>query len=237
MRSKTGDGSTLLSVAGPDLTVYAYCDEIWVNPGEAIMQTANQQLNEMHQTVRQLVQTIAQTEARHERAMRRQRWLFLLVAMLFSLAFYMTKEPGAAVFAQAPAQSPPQTVNGDPESRAAMREELINALPDEKRQRLDRFEQEVKWVSQYMQTWDKGMEGAVVALMLYKMSNSMESVPQMYDQMKVMNSLMTAMPVMATEMQRMNANMSVITANMGVMTHNMDSTMGRMGRSMPWMPW
>jgi len=35
-------------------------------------------------------------------------------------------------------------------------------------------------------------------------------------------------------MQRMSANLAVITANMGVMTHNMDSTMGRMGRMMPW---
>jgi len=201
------------------------------------MQMTNQQLNEMHQTVRQLAETLAHTEVRHERAMRRQRWLFLLIAMLIVLAFYMTREPGATVFAQVPAQFPPKTENLDPESRATMREELIKGLPDEKRQRLDRFEQEVKWVSQYMQTWDKGMEGAVVALMLYKMSNSMESVPQMYDQMKVMNSLMTSMPAMATEMQRMNANMSVITANMGIMTHNMDSTMGRMGRSMPWMPW
>jgi hypothetical protein len=56
------------------------------------------------------------------------------------------------------------------------------------------------------------MEGAVVALMLYEIGHSMESVPDMNDQMKVMNSLMKAMPVMATEMQRMNANMSVITA-------------------------
>lgn len=201
------------------------------------MQTTSQQLNEMHQTVTELARTLAQAEARHERAMRRQRWLFLLFAMLFFLVFYMMKEPGARVFAQTPAQLPSQTQNLDPESRAAVRDELMKALPDEKRQRLDRFEQEVKWVSQYMQTWDKGMEGAVVALMLYKMSNSMESVPQMFEQMKTMNALMTAMPLMATEMQRMNANMSAITANMGVMTRNMDSTMGRMGRSMPWMPW
>jgi hypothetical protein len=201
------------------------------------MQTTDEQLNEMHQTVRQLAQTLAQTEARHERAMRRQRWLFLLVAMLFVLAFYMTKEPSAALFAQVPEQFPPQTATLDPQSRAAMREELIKELPEEQRQSLKKFEQEVKWVNQYMQTWDKGMEGAVVALMLYKMGKSMESVPAMYEQMEVMNSLMKAMPVMATEMQRMNANMSVITANMGVMTNNMDSTMGRMGRSMPWMPW
>ncbi len=204
------------------------------------MQTTNQQLNEMHRTVQQLVQTFAQTEARHERAMRRQRWFFLLVAVPLVLAFYMTKEPSATVFAQAPVQFPPptvQTANLDPETRATMREELIKGLPDDKRQKLHRFEQEVNWVSQYMQTWDKGMEGAVVALMLYTMSNNMESVPQMHDQMKVMNSLMTAMPMMATEMQRMNANISVMSANMSVMTRDMDSTMGRMGRAMPWIPW
>ena len=149
----------------------------------------------------------------------------------------MTKEPNATAFAQMPEQLTPQTEKLDPQTRAAMRETLIKQLPEENRQRLNKFEQEVKWVSQYMQTWDKGMEGAVVALMLYNMGTSMESVPRMHDQMKIMNSLMNAMPVVATEMQRMNANMSVITANMGVMTHNMDSTMGRMGRSMPWMPW
>ena len=51
-----------------------------------------------------------------------------------------------------------------------------------------------------------------------------------------MNSLMRSLPVMTTEMQRMSANIAVTTANMGVMTRDMDSTMGRMGRMMPWMP-
>jgi len=201
------------------------------------MQTSDEQLSEMHKTVRQLVQTLEHIEARHEKATRRQRWFFLWAATLVALVFCMTKEPVATAFAQAPAQLTPQTAAPDPQTRAAMREELVKQLPDENRKRLDQFEQEVKWVSQYMQTWDTGMQGAVVALMLYKMGQSMESVPGMYDQMKVMNSLMTAMPVMATEMQRMNANISVMTANMGVMTQNMDSTMGGMGRSMPWMPW
>jgi hypothetical protein len=201
------------------------------------MQPTNEQLNEMNQTVRQLARIFAQTETHHERAMRRQRWLLLLVTMLFALAFYITREPSATAFAQVPAHLTPKNTQLDPQSRAAMRETLIAQLPEENRQRLIGFEQQVQWVSQYMQTWDEGMEGAVVALMLYNMGKSMEAVPKMHEQMKVMNSLMNAMPVMATEMQRMNANMSVITANMGVMTHNMDSTMGRMGRSMPWMPW
>jgi hypothetical protein len=201
------------------------------------MQTTNEQLNEMQQTVRQLSRTLAQTEARHERTMRRQRWLLLLAAMLFAVAFHMTRSPGATAFAQVPAQLTSQTAQPDPQTRAAKRETLIEQFPEETRQRLAEFEQQVEWLSQYMQTWDEGQAGAVVALMLKRIGDNMDAVPKMHQEMQVMNSLMNSMPIVATEMQRMNANMSVITANMGVMTHNMDSTMGRMGRSMPWMPW
>lgn len=201
------------------------------------MQTLNEQFIQMNQTVCNLVHTLAQAEARHERAMRRQRWLLFGVVALFAVLFWMGKDPGSIAHAQIPVPSGTSNVQLDPETRARMREALIEQLPDEEREKLYVFEQEVKWVNQYMQTWDEGMEGAVVALILRDMANSMESVPGMYEQMQVMNSLMNAMPVVATEMQRMNANMSVITANMGVMTQNMDSTMGRMGRSMPWMPW
>ena len=201
------------------------------------MQPTNEQFIQMNQTVHQLAHTLAQTEARHERAMRRQRWLLIGVVTLFAIMFYVSKEPGSSAFAQVPAQPDASTAQLDPQARAATRNALIGQLPEEQRQRLEDFEQEVKWVSQYMQTWDEGMAGAVVALMLRNMANSMESIPKMHEQMQVMNSLMNAMPVVATEMQRMNANMSVITANMGVMTNNMDSTMGRMGRSIPWMPW
>ena len=201
------------------------------------MQTSNEQFIKMSRTVRELAQALAQANTDHQRAMRRQRWLVLGVAFLCAFAVYLLKEPGASAFAQTTPPSTLQTTPLDPQSREARRAALMEQLPEDKRKRLEAFEQQVEWVSQYMQTWNKGMEGAVVALMLYEIGHSMESVPEMNEQMQVMNSLMKAMPVMATEMQRMNANMSVITANMGVMTQNMDSTMGRMGRSMPWMPW
>jgi hypothetical protein len=201
------------------------------------MQTSNEQFNQMSQAVRELSHALVQANTDLQRAMRRQRWLVLGVVFLCAFAIYLPKEPRASAFAPATTQSTLQTVQLDPQSREALRTALLEQLPEGQRKRLEAFEQQVKWVSQYMQTWDKGMEGAIVALMLYEIGHSMESVPDMNEQMKVMNSLMNAMPVMATEMQRMNANMSVITANMGVMTQNMDSTMGRMGRSMPWMPW
>jgi ADP-ribosylglycohydrolase len=121
-----------------------------------------------------------------------------------------------------------------PQSSAAKRKALIAQLPEEKRQEIEEFQQRVEWVSQYMQTWDEGQAGAVVALMLSRIGDNMDAVPKMHQEMKTMNSLMKSMPIVAVEMQRMNANISLITANMGVMTHNMDSTMGRMGRWAPW---
>jgi hypothetical protein len=157
--------------------------------------------------------------------------------MLFAVVLHMARSPGATAFAQVPAQLPTQTAQLDPQTRAAMRETLIDQLPEETRQRLAEFEQQVEWLGKYMQTWDEEQAGAVVALMLKRIGDSMDAVPKMHQEMQVMNSLMNSMPVVAAEMQRMNANMTVITANMGVMTHNMDSTMGRMGRSMPWAPW
>jgi hypothetical protein len=132
------------------------------------MQTSDEQFIQMNQTVRDLAHALAQTDADHERAIRRQRWLLLGVIMLGACAFYLTKESGATAYAQAPAQLMPQPAALDPQARAALREELMKQLPAENRQRLEQFEQEVKWVNQYIQTWDTGMEGAVVALMLYK---------------------------------------------------------------------
>lgn len=139
---------------------------------------------------------------------------------------------GPTAFAQT---EPQQGMSAaQPQSSAAKRKALIAQLPEEKQREMKEFQQRVEWVSQYMQTWDEGQAGAVVALMLSRIGDNMDAVPKMHQEMKTMNSLMKSMPIVAVEMQRMNANMSLITANMGVMTHNMDSTMGRMGRWAPW---
>jgi hypothetical protein len=80
-----------------------------------------------------------------------------------------------------------------------------------------------------MQTWDPGQAGAVVALMLFKMSQSMDTMPSMEQLMRTMSGQMGALPAIVAELAAINAKMNVITATM-------DSTMGRAGRMMPWMP-
>jgi hypothetical protein len=56
--------------------------------------------------------------------------------------------------------------------------------------------------------------------------------------------VLVAVPKMNTNMEYMNANMEYMNThmyhmmkNMGIMSYDMDSTLGRAGRNMPWMPW
>ena len=115
------------------------------------------------------------------------------------------------------------------EERQALREKLLAELPADTRRELDSFQRQVDWVSRYMQTWDPGTAGAVIALMLYRMSKSMDTMPSMEQQMRTMSAQMSALPAIVAELNQINANMTVITGTM-------DSTLGRAGRMMPWMP-
>ena len=72
------------------------------------------------------------------------------------------------LFPAAEAQTTRQTGLGPlpAEERAAEREKLLAELPPELRRELGSFERQVDWLTRYMQTWDEGTAGAVVALML-----------------------------------------------------------------------
>ncbi|MFZ0790103.1 MAG: hypothetical protein WAM94_10825 [Chromatiaceae bacterium] len=126
---------------------------------------------------------------------------------------------------------PPQQSSSPmaPEERAAHRAQLLAMLPADKQHQLESFEREVAWLTGYMQTWDQGQAGAVVAMMLFKMGQSMSTMPSMEQQMRTMSGQMGALPAIVAELAQINAKMHVITASM-------DSTMGRAGRMMPWMP-
>jgi hypothetical protein len=131
--------------------------------------------------------------------------------------------------AEAPRPLQQLTSPMDPEERAAQRAKLLAMLPADKQHQLESFEREVAWVTRYMQTWDQGQAGAVIAMMLFKMGQSMSTMPSMDQQMRTMSGQMGALPAIVAELAQINAKMAVITASM-------DSTMGRAGRMMPWMP-
>ncbi len=158
----------------------------------------------------------------------------MLATMTLLAVFYLGGQFGRTALAQTPPPAMPSAGEFSPQRAAAEREALLSQLDDEARAEIEAFEQQVKWLGRYMQTWDERQAGAVVALMLARIAANMDTMPEIHEEMQTMNSFMQAMPVVAAEMQRMSAHLAVITANMGIMTRNMDSTMGRMGRMAPW---
>jgi hypothetical protein len=170
-------------------------------------------------TVARLTDAVERLERRQHRA-RAAATLGLVAVLAFLL--------GGQASNLAQAQATPHATPSDPAAFAAARDELFRQLDPAQRREIERFEQDVAWVSQYRHLYgDQFDPAAMVAVMLGRMAKSVEAVPEMRTEMQVMNAKMNALPVMAGEIQGMNAKM-------GVMAAGMDSTMGRAGRMMPW---
>ena len=171
---------------------------------------------------------LARSETRCRDLERRQRRLYAGFALVLTLSL------GATIvgLTGAVAEDRPQERCAEPTSAAdlgARREALLSALPADKRRQVEEFAGQVQWLSEFMRASPDFDAGAAVALFLSMMARDVGAVPGMYQEMQVMNARMAAVPAMAAELQGINAKMSV-------MTSAMDSTMGRAGRMMPWMP-
>jgi hypothetical protein len=167
----------------------------------------------------------ARAEARRER--RRARVMIGVLALLLLVMGWSALSTRTLAQAEILAHGQPPAIGAG--ERAARRAELLAMLPGEKRRELERFEQEVDWLRGYMGTWDDDEAGAVVAMMLFRMAQSMDTMPSMEQQMRTMSGQMGALPAIVAELNQINAKLHVITGTM-------DSTMGRAGRMMPWMP-
>ncbi len=181
----------------------------------------------LEETVRLLAAELRAARADGRRQRRRLRLMSLVLLTAVALAAWSAQR----LFPTAQAQALPQVQVSpmNPDQRTAQRTELLAALPADSRERLEAFEREVEWLTRYMQTWDQGKAGAVVAMMLFRMSQNMDAMPAMEQQMRTMSGQMGALPAIVSELGQINAKLHVITATM-------DSTMGRAGRMLPWMP-
>ena len=177
--------------------------------------------------VQLLAEELRATRAEARRQRRRLGAMALALGLLVG-ALGWSLIPASSL-AEAPRPSQQLSSSMGPDERAAQRAQLLAMLPADKQHQLESFEREVAWVTGYMQTWDQGQAGAVVAMMLFKMAQSMNTMPSMEQQMRTMSGQMGALPAIVAELAQINAKMHVITATM-------DSTMGRAGRMMPWMP-
>jgi hypothetical protein len=179
--------------------------------------------------ISRLTATVSRLSAALDRAEQRRRRTRTAAAavLLVAAGFLLGSHEPPPARAQTNAPAGPR----DPAAMAKAREELFKSMSPEQRRELERFEQDVTWVSQYFMLYRDQLDpGAIVAVMLGRMALSVEAVPEIRAEMQAMNAKMNALPVMASEIQGMNAKM-------GVMAAGMDSTMGRAGRMMPTMPW
>ena len=184
-----------------------------------------------HQTVAILLDRLQRAEAEraalmHEQLRLQRRWRLQNLGLIALVLLTVVSATVAQSYAGRTQSTIAKTDTAPPEQRRA---QLLEQLSPEEREKVQAFEQQVSWLSQYMQSMDRFDAGAAVALFLSKMTQSVSAVPEMHREMQLMNVNIAAVPAIVAEMQSINAKL-------GVMTAAMDSTLGRSGRMMPCSP-
>ena len=177
--------------------------------------------NSLDQRIERLTQALDRSEQRLQRTERKLRLigLFAMTAVAFWL---FAGSPTQPVYAENVIERLEHKAAEDVASLEKKGEQDFRAL--------------MARVKQDLAAAEKVDPAHMVAVILHDMKNMLEAVPRMADDvhrmaddMQQMNGKMNAVPAMAGEMQQMNVKM-------GVMAHGVDTTMGRMGRWVPWGP-
>ena len=197
--------------------------------------------------------------ARSQRANRRLRVAMVLVLVLLAGAAYHVTLPIFELTAQIPELIPQlKKASLDPVEAREERQRLMDNLTPEQREQVSRFEEELEWLSRYLDVYPEFSAGAAVSLFLSNMSGSIKVMPDLYEQVQIMtaevqamndelhtmNGKMDALPVLAGDVKGMNHQMNALPVlatevkamnfHMSIMSRGMDSTMGEAGRMMPW---
>ena len=227
------------------------------------MPTSNQEPSQVAEALDRLSVAMEQLQVRYDasqRASRRIQVALVVVLIFLGWLAYHTLSPVADIVTQIPEiiprLKPPssQVV----EAAAEERQRLMASLPPDRRAQIELFEQQQKWVSDYLAANPDFNTGAAVALFLSQMSQSVQVMPELYaevrsmteevrsmnNEMHTMNDKMSALPVLAADIQMMRTQMEALPVlatevrgmhfYMSLMAKDMDSTMGEAGRMMPW---
>jgi hypothetical protein len=230
------------------------------------MPTMNDDNAQVADALNRLSNAMEQLQARYdatERSNRRVRIAFIIVLVLFGGAMYKAITPIGEQLGTLPAmisQIVPRlkTATLDPDEAAAERQRLMAELSPERRALVERFEENQKWVSDYIAASQDFDPGATIALFLSDMASSVKVMPDLYHEVRsmteevrvmngelqAMNEKMNALPVLSADVQGMHTQMSALPVlatevkgmhfYMSIMARGMDSTMGEAGRMMPW---
>ena len=178
--------------------------------------------NGLDQRMERLTLALEQSEQRLRRTERQLRLLGLSAMTAIALWFFTGLQGTTPAYAENVVERLEHKLSDDVAALEKKGEEDFRALMGR--------------VKQDLAAAERVDPAHMVAVILHDMKNMLEAVPRMADDvnrmandMQQMNGKMNAVPAMAGEMQQMNVKM-------GVMAHGVDTTMGRMGRWMPWGP-
>ncbi len=199
------------------------------------MDTTDKRIDQLTATIERLSSTLAINERRYQAMQRKLRIASVMIVSVVLVAGFSFNR---AIQAQQPAIAPgigqQQYVN------MLARSQRLNAIAERVLTQIEQQQEQMERVRQEQMERVRRKEitieeaeaeaeaempempdmGAIIAVVLNDMKVALELVPQMAHDMHTMS-------VVAQEMDR---KMTIITANV-------DSTMGRMGRTMPWFGW
>ena len=197
------------------------------------MDTTDKRIDQLTSTIERLSSTLAINERRYQAMQRKLRIASVIVLSVVLVAGFSFNR---AIQAQQPAMAPgigqQQYVN------MLARSQRLNAIAERVLRQIEQQQEQMERVRQEQMERVRRQEitiaeaeaeaempempdmGAIIAVVLNDMKVALELVPQMANDMRTMS-------IVAQEMDR---KMTIITANV-------DSTMGRMGRTMPWFGW
>ena len=230
------------------------------------MPTPNQDPSEVAEALNRLSASMEHLQTRYEaseRANRRVRIALIITFLLLGGAMYKAIQPIAQQMNALPEilrQALPglKKVTLDPETAAAKKQRLMESLPPETRAEVEEFEEKQKWVSDYISSSQDFDPGATIALFLSDMATSIQVMPELHkdvrvmtnqvrdmnNEIRIMNEKMSSIPILATEVRGINEQMRALPVlatdvkgmhfYMSIMAKDLDATMGEAGRMMPW---
>lgn len=230
------------------------------------MPSSNQETADVAAALNRLSAAMEQLQARYDvadRANRRMRIALLVILIILGGATYKALAPIADELSALP-QIMSKVLPGlrtstlDPETAAAERQRLMESLSPEGRARIESFEDQQQWISDYIAATEGFDPGATIALFLSQMAESVQVMPDLYaevrsmidevrimnNEMRAMNEKMSSIPLLAREVGGMHEQMRALPVlatdvkgmhfYMSIMAKDVDATMGEAGRMMPW---
>ena len=115
-----------------------------------------------------------------QRADRRIRVVLIVVLIVLGAVTHQVLAPVADLLGKLVQSRPPAM---DPAVASVQREKLLRMLPPDERARIERFEEQQRWVSSYLAANPEFHTGPAIALVLSNMAQSVQVMPQMSDRL------------------------------------------------------